>query len=397
MSAATGSLPADTRGRDAAIEASGWGRPFRFVQWRNAAFWVYLFAMVAGAVSLVRFYGPGIGVYGVGLGSGVLLFSLYAIPWLLLLSHHNRYTSLPPAMLLVAFLWGAVPATYWIALRANTAALSLYGKLFGNAWVHDWGAGLTAPFTEETAKALALVLLIGMAPRLVRSPYDGLVIGAFAGLGLQLSEDVLYAFNATTSNFGADQVGSAWGIFVGRAAAGIVSHALFSAVFCSGLMWLLGRAGPRRAARGLLLMAAAVLAHSSWDNMAAYGNALDGGAGTILLMIVIAAAELVLLWLTFRLAAPQEQGWIRAILAPEARTGVLTDEEVRAAGGDRRTRRAYRRSVRGRAARRSARHVLAAAHDLAQALARGGGRDTAEVVHARAEIARLRSRPGEPA
>lgn len=182
--------------RTAAIEQSGWGARFRLVQWRNAAFWVFLFGMAAGLVELLHLYGPQIGSYGIGIGSGVLLFGIYLVPWLFLLSFHNRHTALPPKLLLVAFLWGAVPATYLMGLPANTAIMALYGKLFGSAWAHDFAAGLTAPFTEETSKASALVLLLGLAPRLVRSPYDGLVIGAFAGLGLQISEDVLYSFNA---------------------------------------------------------------------------------------------------------------------------------------------------------------------------------------------------------
>jgi hypothetical protein len=44
---------------------------------------------------------------------------------------------------------------------------------------------------------------------IVRSPYDGLISGAFTGLGLQISEDILSAFNATSSSVGADQVDAA--------------------------------------------------------------------------------------------------------------------------------------------------------------------------------------------
>jgi RsiW-degrading membrane proteinase PrsW (M82 family) len=276
--------------------------PLRVVQWRNPAWWVLLVSMAAGAVSLVRCYRSGIAAYGTGLAVGAGLFAVYAVAWLALLARHIRYTRLPPKLLVVALLWGAVPATYWLALRANTAALSLYGKVFGRAWAHDWAPGLTAPFTEEPAKAAGLVLLIGLAPQLVRSPYDGLVIGAYTGLGLQISEDVLYAFNAGAAGFGADQAGAAWGVFLGRAVAGLVSHALFSAVLGSGIMWLLGRSGPRRPARGLLLVAAALAAHGGWDDMTAIGFAVAGRVGPVLVLFGLAAAELLVLWLALRLA-----------------------------------------------------------------------------------------------
>ncbi|MER7416062.1 PrsW family glutamic-type intramembrane protease [Micromonospora peucetia] len=380
-----------TAARTAAITESGWGTPFRFVQVRNAAFWVFVFGMVAGTAHLIEFYRPGIGAYGVGLGSGVLLFALYTIPWLILLNYHNRYTALPGKLLLVAFAWAAVAGTYWIGLQANTAVLSLYGKAFGHVWARDWAAGLTAPITEELAKATALLLLLGLAPRLVRSPYDGLIIGAFAGLGLQISEDVLYAFNGTASNFGIDQVASAYLVFAGRAGAGLFQHVLFSAVFCSGLMWLLGRGPEQRRLRGLLLMLGAMALHSGWDNAASYGNVLFGRVGPLLMMVLLAVGGLLLLNVAFRLAAPQEQAWARAILAPEVASDVLTDEEASAACGGWKARRRYRGAIHGHRAKRVAGHLLAAANDLARELSRSGGRDSDGVIHARAEIERLRT------
>jgi RsiW-degrading membrane proteinase PrsW (M82 family) len=328
--------------RAAAIEASGWGTPFRLVQLRNAAFWVFVFGMAAGIIQMLQYYSPTLGAYGVGLGSGIIMFALYTIPWLLLLSYHNRYTSLPAKLLLVAALWSGIAGTYAIGLQANDAIVSLYTKAFGPAWAHDWAPGLTAPITEEFAKASALILLIGLAPRLVRSPYDGLIIGAFAGLGLQVSEDVLYVVNGTAAAFGTNQVGTALATLSSRGWAGLFQHVLFSAVFCAGLMWLIGRGDRRHRLRGLVLMLSAMLAHSIWDNMAAYGYSLFGNAGGFLiLMVVTIVAELILLGMTFRLAAPQEQSWLRAILQPEVQDGVLTDAEVTAAAGGRRTRKAY--------------------------------------------------------
>jgi RsiW-degrading membrane proteinase PrsW (M82 family) len=377
--------------RSAALEASGWGQPFRLVQLRNAGFWVFAVGMLIGTVQLVHFYGPGISAYGLGLGLGLLAFLPYTIGWLLLLGYHNRYTSLPAKLLLVAFLWGAIPATYWIGLQANGAVLTMYGKLFGHAWARDWAAGFTAPITEELAKATALILLIGLAPRLVRSPYDGLMIGAFAGLGLQISEDVLYAFNAAATGFGANQAGAVLQILGTRAVAGLVQHVLFSAVFCAGLMWLIGRGEGRHRLRGLLLIIAAMIAHSGWDNMAAYGQRLAGPLGFILMIVILFVAELILLTVTFRLAAPQEQAWLRTILAPEADRGLLTEAEIDAAAGGYRERRAYRKAIHGHRERKTAKHVLEAANDLAQAIARAGGHDSEAVDHARAEIERLRA------
>ena len=91
---------------------------------------------------------------------------------------------------------------FWIALPANTALLEIWTKAGGTEFATKWAAGLTAPINEEFAKALGLVLLIGLAPRLVRSAYDGFIIGAFIGLGFQVFEDVLYVYNGAAQSFG---------------------------------------------------------------------------------------------------------------------------------------------------------------------------------------------------
>lgn len=218
------------------------------------------------------------------------------------------------------------------------------------------------------------------------------MIGAFAGLGLQISEDALYVFNAAGNGFGAGQVSAAMQIIGTRAVSGLVQHVLFSAVFCAGLMWLIGRGEGRHRLRGLLLILAAMLVHNGWDNTAAYGERLAGAAGLFLILIILFIVGLILLTVTFRLAAPQEQGWLRAILAPEADRGLLTEAEVEAAASGYRKRRAYRKSIRGHHDRKAAKHVLEAANDLAQEVARSGGRDTEAVEHARAEVDRLRNR-----
>ncbi|SES44683.1 PrsW family intramembrane metalloprotease [Lentzea albida] len=370
----------------AAIEESGWGRSFQFVQPRNLAFWVYLLGVGGGALGIVRYFGPGAHFYSPALTGGVLLFGLYLVPWLLLLRHQNRYTAQPASLLAAAFFWGGLAATFWIALPANTALLEIWTKLGGTAFAADWAAGLTAPINEEFAKALGLVLLIGLAPRLVRGAYDGFIIGAFIGLGFQVFEDVLYVYNGAAQTFGTGQIVTSLQIFLVRGVAGIVSHALFSAIFCAGLMWVLGRTpGERNVPRGILTMLAAMVFHFAWDDMAG----LSGGIGAlaVVLLFVIALVELVTLFYVLRHAARQERVWIRQLLQPEADAGVIDPALLDAVSGLRGDRKAFRRLVHSR---RRSRHLLDAAADLARELARAQGLETNEVAHARAELLRLR-------
>ncbi|MEU3645846.1 PrsW family intramembrane metalloprotease [Lentzea sp. NPDC034063] len=371
----------------AAIEQSGWGEPFRLVQPRNLAFWVYLLGVGGGALAVLRYFGPGAHFYRPALTGGVLLFGLYLVPWLLLLRHQNRYTAQPAGLLAAAFAWGGLAATFWIALPANTALLEIWAKLGGTAFASDWAAGLTAPINEEFAKALGLVLLIGLAPRLVRGAYDGFIIGAFVGLGFQVFEDVLYVYNGAAQTFGTDQLGTSFQVFLVRGAAGIVSHALFSAIFCAGLMWVLGRTpGERNVPRGVLTMLTAMVFHFAWDDM----GGLSGGIGVlaVLLPFVIAVVELVTLFYVARHAATQERIWIRMLLQPESDAGVIDPALLAAVSGLGKDRKAFRKLVHSRS---RTRHLLDAAADLARELAHARGSETNEVVHARAELLRLRA------
>jgi RsiW-degrading membrane proteinase PrsW (M82 family) len=374
-----------------ALEESGWGQPFRFFQPHNAAFWVYLFGVGAGGVTMLRYFGSGGGFYGPALAAGTLLFGLYLVPWLFLLHRHNRYTSQPAGLLATGFLWGGLAATFWIALPANSALLEIWAKIGGTTFASNWAAGLTAPINEEWGKALGLILLIGLAPRLVRSAYDGFIIGAFIGLGFEVFEDVLYVYNGATQTYGVGQVGDALRMFLVRGASGIVSHALFSAIFCTGVMWVLGRArGERHIVRGVLTMLVAMLFHFAWD------DAVGIGGGTVLtavLPFVLAAVELPVLFYILRHAAAKERAWTRDLLIPESEAGVVDAALLDAVSGVRKNRTAYRRHLHSR---RKARHLIEAAHDLAHALADSAGAESPAVTHARAELVRLAGHPGAP-
>jgi RsiW-degrading membrane proteinase PrsW (M82 family) len=371
----------------AAIEESGWGQPFRFLQPHNLAFWVYLLGIGGGALTMVHYFGAGGTFYSRALAGGVLLFGLYLIPWLLLLRHHNRFTAQPAGLLATGFVWGGVAATFWIALPANSALLEIWAKVGGTSFAADWGAGLTAPINEEWGKALGLVLLIGLAPRLVRSAYDGFIIGAFIGLGFQVFEDVLYVYNGAAQQYGVDQLGTSLQVFLIRGAAGIVSHALFSAIFCAGLMWVLGRTpGERNVLRGVLTMLAAMIFHFAWDDMAGLSG---GGFAAAILPFVIAVVELITLFYVLRHAARQERVWTRALLTPELATGAIDPPLLDAVSGLHKDRKAYRKHLHSR---RTARHLQEAASDLSRELAQSAGNESAAVTHARNELLRLRNK-----
>jgi len=374
-----------------ALDESGWGVRFRLFQPRNPAFWILVVGLVAGIATLIPVVTMSASLYSTALAAGVVAFAIYAVPWWIFLHHHDRYTPLPATFIAVAFVWGAVAATFWMAYNANNAVLTLYAKLFGHDWAMAWGAGLTAPFTEEIAKVTALVLLIGLGSRLVRSPYDGFVIGAFAGLGFQVTEDMLYAAQSAVHTFGSDQLGQAITIITMRGVLGIVSHTLWSAVFAAGLVWFLGRPrGQRNRILGTALMAFSVFAHFVWDSATAIAETLLGnpGLGVVFIAGVIVASLIMVVWVARR-ASDVEKHWLRDILAPEAARGTIDDTEIAALAGTRKDRKRYLHAHKH--GKRRAHHVLDATAELAAGIADSHGVDSTHVDELRSEVVRLRT------
>jgi RsiW-degrading membrane proteinase PrsW (M82 family) len=385
--------------RHAAVEVSGWGAPVRIFQPHNACFWVILVLVMLGVRKFYDMAAPTAGVFAPANIAAVASAGIFCLLFLAYLHHIDRYERTPASLAVTAFLGGGFIATWVVALPGNGALMDLYTKAFGQVWATDWKAGLTAPFVEETAKGAVFLLLMGLAPKVIRTAYDGLIVGAYVGLGFQVLEDVLYGQNSAYSHFGDNQIGAVLHTFVMRAATGIASHALYTALFAAGLVYLIGTlAQPRRVGRGLVLMASAIVVHGLWDSTAALAK--GSLAGALLLMAAITVASLIMLTVAIRWGAHNERGFMRAILEPEVANGTLTTFELTAVAGDRGDRRRDKRAaLRNRAAgvsRRREKHILAAArdlaHDLAAAVSSDEGDNTTAVQRSRDEIRRLRGR-----
>ncbi len=386
----TQDVPTDARQRqEEALEVSGWGERFRFVQPHNLCFWVYLALTAVGAVHAWSIFAPVAGFYAGGLAVGVVLCSVCGLLWLAWFRHVDRWERQPTGLVGAGLLWGGVAAPFAFALTVNMAMLGLYPKLFGQDWAADWAAGATAPITEEAAKLCGFVLLLGLAPRLVRTANDGLIIGAFIGLGFATFENVLYAANALSQAFGTDPVGNAVQVSAARIGVSFVSHPLFSALVCSGALYLIGtKAQPRRVGLGLAFVAAGMFFHFTWDDAGGLGR---GGIGVFAVMLASVVVSFAVLSVAFRRAAPREHQFVRDILAPEVAAGTLTAGEVEAVL-DRKARTAFRKAAPNHRARRAGRHLRRAILDLTHDVARSHGDDTDAVRHSRAEVERLRAR-----
>ncbi|HTU16040.1 MAG TPA: PrsW family intramembrane metalloprotease [Solirubrobacterales bacterium] len=376
--------------REEALELSGWGLPFKFFQPHNLCFWVFVVVMAGGLVGMFEFYSGSGRQLAPAIGVGTVSVAIYGLIFVAILRLSDHYERQPRKLVLTAFLWGGIAATFAIAVTANNAMLAIYPKLFGQAFGTDWGAALSAPFTEETAKAGGFILLLGLAPRLIRSPYDGIFIGAFIGLGFQLFEDVLYSYNTALTAFGVDQAGVAFSTFLARAGTGMFSHTLYTALFCCGIIYAVGTPlQKRRLGLGISLMALAMAAHGIWDGAAALG---DGSSVGLLGAALVGVASLVAVLISLHKTVPEERDFLRSILQPELELGTISAEELDAVCAPRKARRRFIRDGRGRKRHRRRKHLLRATLDLAHEIARARGGESEGVAHERAEITRLRGK-----
>ena len=378
------------RARCLALDLSGWGRRFTFYQPRNCAFWGYLMQVGIGILVFVSTLAREYDAYGEAIGLAVTSFAIYAALFWWFTQHIDRYAKLPAKLMVVAFLWGGFAATGAMAANANHAILALYAKVFGQVWALNWGAGLAAPFTEEPAKGSGLLLLIALAPRQVRTAFDGLILGAFIGLGFQIVEDISYAMTSAGTQFGANQIGASIGTIILRMVSGVAAHILYSAIFCAGLVYLLGRpAEPRRIGRGLLLVATPILLHGIWDSLASIAG--PSALALLGLLIAVIVLALVIGVQVYKLTVKPERDFVRDVMTPEAARNVITQAELDAVAGNRKARKTYSKTGRNRRERKRARYVLNAVYGLADELAAARGADTDRVRFARAEVGRIRA------
>ncbi|HUO74192.1 MAG TPA: PrsW family intramembrane metalloprotease, partial [Solirubrobacteraceae bacterium] len=355
----------------------------RLVQPHNLAFWVYCVLVAAGAHVLAGQISIAAAAYSGALISGLIAFGLLAVAYLWFIHYEDRYTTVPRKLAAAGFVWGFVGATGAFALLGNDAVMSLYAKAFGASFAFDWGAALAAPIDEELAKGAGILLLLTLAPKLIRSPFDGLILGAFVGLGFQISEDISYAWIGAADAFG--DVGATWSTIVVRTLSSIPSHWMFTAVFGAGLVWFIGRPDvPARKGLGAGLMLTAMLMHGLWDASAAIAG--NSAFGLIVPVTVAAVLITVFVWI-YENTAPIERDWMRELMAPEVERGVVTPAELDALAGTRTMLRSY---IRAQPNRRTAEHVLDAETELAHRIARDGGAETAAVQQARAEVGRAR-------
>lgn len=363
----------------------GWAARFHLFQPHNPAFWLWAWLVINGGFIYVR------SILATEVTAAALLIALvyvliFGLPFAWFLTRRDRYEREPSKLAVVGFLWGGLVATWMMAAPANTALLSLWSKWVSVDFATTWAPAFTAPLTEESSKYAGLVILALLFRPAFRSIYDGILLGAFVGLGFQLFENYQYITNGIQKNFGADPILDGFKVFLTRTVTGGVSHALYTAIAGAGFAYFLvarNRSFGRRLSVALGFYLLATVTHGCLD--AALASPL-----LIALNVVLSIVGIVVMW---RFADRREHDWMAPLLAADVADGTITEDELALIQGPRGKKKDHLKKIRkteGKQAATRAGYLLDAQIDLAGAIAGTGRGDSPAAVHARSEVARLR-------
>jgi len=244
---------------------------------------------------------------------GMICATLPVPIYIMLLLWIDRYESEPLWMLTTTFLWGALVAVF-IAIILNTVNGAIITAATNSARIgENFGAVISAPIVEESAKAFILLVLFFWKKDEFDGIVDGIVYAGMVGLGFAMTENILYYGRAVSGG-----AGSLTFIFILRGMAAPFSHPLFTSMTGIGLGW------SRQSNNGFVKVVApvlgfmfAILLHATWNGTATYGGAVGFFAGYFLIMGPAFIITLMVIFFSLR----REGRIVRQFLYPDYQRG----------------------------------------------------------------------------
>src|SRR6266852_2160953 len=159
-------------------------------------------AMIAALLGLVVLLLIGAETGPVELIIGLICATLPVPIYVMLLLWIDRYESEPLWMLATAFFWGALVAVF-IAIILNTINGVIVAAATNSARIgENFGAVISAPIVEESAKAFILLVLFLWKRDEFDGIVDGIVYAGMVGLGFAMTENILYYGRALQGGLG---------------------------------------------------------------------------------------------------------------------------------------------------------------------------------------------------
>ncbi|WP_018349587.1 PrsW family intramembrane metalloprotease [Longispora albida] len=350
----------------------------RRVTWRTPALWLTIAALTYGLWKVTSVVYPAFVTYPHAAWLAIVLFGLYAVPFVLLFAGLDYLEREPISLTATAMAWGGLAATA-VSAVSGKALKDIVAKLISPEFSDVWSKAIVAPTVEEPAKLLGIIVIVLLAKGQVNSVLDGVVYGAFAGIGFQLVENFLYAMRAVAVAGNGDSLPPVIATFVVRGfLSGLWSHTMFTALAGAGIGYALvavSRPWWRRIGIALLAFAGAWLLHFVWNSPLLINGFGTGLLGVVAVLIVKGLPGLLLVAAMVNTARRSEAAYYSATLAGLDDPGLCTTGEIRTLCHAR-SRAAARRHAKARGGFKAAilvRRLQYAQARLAVALSRAAG------------------------
>jgi RsiW-degrading membrane proteinase PrsW (M82 family) len=247
--------------------------------------------------------------------TALVLFSLFAVPFWAMRQRLAAWLALPVAALAVGLAWGATVAVM-TSLFGSRALHGLLATAWGPAWAERWAPVLAAPVVEEVVKAAGVVLVVAIAWGRVHGVLDGIVLGAFCGVGFQIVEGYAFAMSSTVLNRAGDVVEPVVAVFLVRGVlAGLWSHAIFTAIVGAGVAYAATRRTTRSAWAAAGSLAAVVALHALWNSPLLRDGLGLGAPGVLAGVMVKGLPAVLIVWWLIRWAKREESPVERSLEA----------------------------------------------------------------------------------
>jgi RsiW-degrading membrane proteinase PrsW (M82 family) len=223
-------------------------------------------------------------------------------------------------MLGTAFFWGALVAVFF-SYVINTAGSVAVALMTNDARAaNTFGAVISAPIVEETAKALILFIFFFWKKDEFDGVIDGIVYAAMVGLGFAMTENIQYYGNAVNRGGGEGLTF----LFILRGFIAPFSHPMFTSFTGIGL-------GLARQSRNIFVkfiapvfgLLAAISMHAIWNGSAV----MFGGVGFFLMYVLIMVPAFFIMFVVIALALRREGQIVREFLILDFHGGLLTQDE----------------------------------------------------------------------
>lgn len=281
-------------------------------------------ALVALLLGLIVLLLIGVETGPVALLIGLVSATLPVPIYLLLVLWIDRYEAEPYWMLGTAFFWGALVAVFFAYVINTAGSIAVVVLTNDMRAAQTFGAVISAPIVEESAKALILFIFFFWKKDEFDGVIDGMVYAAMVGLGFAMTENIQYYGKAVTH--GGDALTF---VFILRGFLAPFSHPMFTSLTGIGLgLARQSRNGLVKFIAPVFGLLAAISMHAIWNGSAV----IFGGVGFILMYLLIMVPAFFIMFVVIALALRREGQIVREFLVPDFHGGLLTQEEYNQLG-----------------------------------------------------------------